>query len=86
MASICIAADRLVSGQEYIKGWLLGMKSMLGAILILFFAWTINNVVSDVQTGTYLASLVSDTLPLALLPALLFILAAIMAFSTVTSW
>ena len=63
MASICIAADRLVSVQEYIKGWLLGMKSMLGAILILFFAWTINNVVSDVQTGAYLASLVSDTLP-----------------------
>ena len=86
MASICIAADRLVSVQEYIKGWLLGMKSMLGAILILFFAWTINNVVSDVQTGAYLASLVSDTLPLALLPALLFILAAIMAFSTGTSW
>lgn len=86
MASICITADRLVSVQEYIKGWLLGMKSMLGAILILFFAWTINNVVSDIQTGAYLASLVSDTLPLALLPALLFILAAIMAFSTGTSW
>ncbi|MBN6065046.1 Na+/H+ antiporter NhaC family protein [Aggregatibacter actinomycetemcomitans] len=86
VASICIFADRLVSLNEYVKAWVLGMKSMLGAILILFFAWTINNVVSDIKTGAYLASLVSDTLPLAFLPALLFILASVMAFATGTSW
>ncbi|WP_109077541.1 Na+/H+ antiporter NhaC family protein [Aggregatibacter kilianii] len=86
VASVCIFIDRLVSLQEYIKAWGLGMKSMLGAILILFFAWTINNVVSDIKTGAYLASLVSDTLPLAFLPALLFILASVMAFATGTSW
>ena len=86
VASLCIFADRLVNVSEYIKAWGVGIKSMSGAILILFFAWTINNVVSDVKTGAYLASLVSDTLPLALLPALLFILASVMAFSTGTSW
>ena len=86
VASLCIFADRLVNVPEYIKAWGVGIKSMSGAILILFFAWTINNVVSDVKTGAYLASLVSDTLPLALLPALLFILASVMAFSTGTSW
>ena len=86
VASLCIFADRLVNISEYIKAWGVGIKSMSGAILILFFAWTINNVVSDVKTGAYLASLVSDTLPFALLPALLFILASIMAFSTGTSW
>ena len=86
IASICILSDRLVSLHEYVKAWILGVKSMLGAILILFFAWTINNVVSDIKTGTYLASLVSYALPLAFLPALLFVLAAIMAFSTGTSW
>ena len=86
VASLCIFADRLVNVPEYVKAWGVGIKSMSGAILILFFAWTINNVVSDVKTGAYLASLVSDTLPLALLPALLFILASVMAFSTGTSW
>ena len=86
VASLCIFADRLVNASEYVKAWGVGIKSMSGAILILFFAWTINNVVSDVKTGAYLASLVSDTLPLALLPALLFILASVMAFSTGTSW
>lgn len=59
---------------------------MLGAVLILLFAWTINTIVGDVKTGIYLSSLVSDSLPIALLPALLFILTGIMAFSTGTSW
>lgn len=85
-SSILIALDRLASVNEYVKAWGLGIKSMGGAILILFFAWTINNVVNDVKVGPYLASLVSDSLPLGVLPALLFLLASAMAFSTGTSW
>ena len=86
VASLLIIIDRLVSLPEYIKAWGIGVKSMMGAILILCFAWTINNVVSDVKTGTYLASLVSDSLPIGVLPALLFVLASVMAFATGTSW
>ncbi len=59
---------------------------MSGAITILFFAWTINTIVGDVNTGKYLASLVSGNMMTQLLPALLFLLAIIMAFSTGTSW
>lgn len=86
VSTICILLDRQVSLSEYRTAWIVGMKSMLGAILILLFAWTINNVVGDMKTGVYLSSLVSDSLPVAVLPALLFILTAIMAFSTGTSW
>lgn len=86
VSTICILLDRQVSLSEYGTAWVVGMKSMLGAILILLFAWTINNVVGDIKTGVYLSSLVSDSLPVAVLPALLFILTAIMAFSTGTSW
>ncbi|URL05684.1 Na+/H+ antiporter NhaC family protein [Avibacterium sp. 21-595] len=86
VATLCILIDRQVSVAEYAKSWVVGVKSMLGAILILFFAWTINNVVGDMKTGTYLSSLVSGNLPVAVLPALLFILGSVMAFSTGTSW
>ncbi|HED4438948.1 TPA: Na+/H+ antiporter NhaC family protein, partial [Pasteurella multocida] len=85
-STLCILIDRQVSFAEYSKSWILGVKSMLGAVLILLFAWTINTIVGDVKTGIYLSSLVSDSLPIALLPALLFILTGIMAFSTGTSW
>lgn len=86
ISTLCILIDCQVSLAEYGKSWILGVKSMLGAVLILLFAWTINTIVGDVKTGIYLSSLVSDSLPIALLPALLFILTGIMAFSTGTSW
>lgn len=75
-----------ISPENYIKAILLGFKSMSGAITILFFAWTINTIVGDVNTGKYLASLVSGNMMTQLLPALLFVLAIVMAFSTGTSW
>ncbi|PJG86371.1 Na+/H+ antiporter NhaC family protein [Conservatibacter flavescens] len=84
--TLCIIAGRHVDIPTYFKAWLLGMKSMLGAILILLFAWTINNVVGDMKTGEYLSTLVSGNLSIELLPALLFVLGAAMAFSTGTSW
>lgn len=86
MATTCILFDRQVTLGEYARSWIVGMKSMSGAILILCFAWTINNVVGEMKTGVYLSSLVSDNLPVEILPALLFILGTAMAFSTGTSW
>ena len=59
---------------------------MFGAILVLFFAWTINTIVSDMQTGKFLSSLVSNSISIGFLPVLLFVLSAVMAFSTGTSW
>ncbi|OOF50679.1 Na+/H+ antiporter [Rodentibacter genomosp. 1] len=86
ISSILVMLDRQVSFSEYVLSWGLGIKSMLGAIAILFFAWTINKIVGDMQTGKYLSSLVSGSIPVQFLPVILFILGAAMAFSTGTSW
>ncbi|MGJ9384095.1 Na+/H+ antiporter NhaC family protein [Salipaludibacillus sp. CF4.18] len=63
-----------------------GIKSMLPAIYILIFAWTIIEIIGALGTGEYLAGLVDEHIQLGYLPALLFIIAAFMAFSTGTSW
>lgn len=63
-----------------------GIKGMLPAIYILLFAWTIAGLIGELETGKYLASLVEQSLPLFMLPAVLFLLAGIMAFATGTSW
>ncbi|MCH1919424.1 Na+/H+ antiporter NhaC family protein [Shewanella sp. A3A] len=63
-----------------------GAKSMLPAIYILLFAWTISGVIGALETGKYMASLASGNIPFALLPAALFILAGLTAFATGTSW
>ncbi|MDU8923878.1 Na+/H+ antiporter NhaC family protein [Pasteurellaceae bacterium LIM206] len=86
ISTVLIALSGKLTVTNYVKAVLAGMKSMVGAILILFFAWTINKVVGDMETGKYLSSLVSGNLSPALLPALLFILGSVMAFSTGTSW
>lgn len=86
ISTILIVLDGQVSFAEYARAWKLGIKSMMGAIAILFFAWTINKIVGDMQTGKYLSSLVSDNIPVQFLPVILFILASVMAFSTGTSW
>lgn len=64
----------------------LGARSMSGAITVLFFAWTIGGIIGDMATGKYLSTLVQGNLNPQLLPVLLFLLAAVMAFSTGTSW
>lgn len=65
----------------------IGMKSMLPAIYILFFAWTLISIIGDLGTGTYLASIVENSnLNPMYLPVILFIIAGFAAFSTGTSW
>ena len=63
-----------------------GLKSMMPAVCILIFAWTISAAIGEMQTGKYLASLAAGSVAAPLLPAFLFILAGAAAFSTGTSW
>ncbi|QIZ77366.1 Na+/H+ antiporter NhaC family protein [Ferrimonas lipolytica] len=63
-----------------------GAASMKEAVYILLFAWTIAGVIGDLETGKYLASLVQTSMPMWLLPLLIFVLAGVTAFSTGSSW
>lgn len=64
-----------------------GAKSMLGSILILFFAWAICSVIGDINTGAYLSNLLKEySFNVQFLPTLLFLTAFVMAFATGTSW
>ncbi len=63
-----------------------GFRSMMPAIYILILAWILVDVISGLETGKYLASLVSDSIEPRWLPAILFLVAGIMAFATGTSW
>lgn len=54
--------------------------------LILLLAFAIGGVSSDMKVGQYLASFIGDYLPSGYLAAVIFILSAIIAFATGTSW
>ncbi len=63
-----------------------GSLTMKEALIILTAAWLVGAIIKDLHTGTYIASLVKVHLDLAYLPVLIFLLSALMAFATGTSW
>ena len=70
-----------------------GIKSMVPALVILVMAWSIGTIIksSPEDGGLGLASFLSEVVvgggfPLALVPAIVFILSALIAFATGTSW
>jgi Na+/H+ antiporter NhaC len=86
VAIALVALQRILSVSEAISAWVGGIQSMLMAVVILVLAWGMGGVTGALETGPYLASLLRDTLPLTLLPGLVFLVAAATAFSTGTSW
>ncbi|MCL9774368.1 Na+/H+ antiporter NhaC family protein [Vibrio methylphosphonaticus] len=85
MAVYTVAKQKLAVKDIALTMWI-GAKSMFGAILILFFAWSIGSVIGDMKTGAYLSSTVQGSIDVHWLPVILFLLAGLMAFSTGTSW
>ena len=79
-------ADFPGGNQSGIQAFLQGMQQMFLPTLILVFAWMLNSVIKELGTANYLVTLLGDRLPSAWLPALVFLLASIISFSTGTSW
>lgn len=63
-----------------------GIGNMLSLVVLLVLAFSIGNVVSEIGTGKYLASLVEGKLSGAFGSAIIFLIGSIMGFSTGTSW
>jgi Na+/H+ antiporter NhaC len=86
VAMFMAVAQRLMSMKQALEAWVAGMRSMLLAMVILVLAWGLGAATGALGTGTYLAALLGDALPLWALPVLTFIIAAATAFATGTSW
>lgn len=86
VAIILPVAQRVLNLEEALDGWMAGMRSMLLAIVILVLAWGLGGVTEALGTGSYLASLLQDALPLRLLPVIVVFVAAATSFATGTSW
>ncbi|SDJ98851.1 Na+/H+ antiporter NhaC family protein [Natronincola ferrireducens] len=78
----------LMTYGNFMNAFIQGVKSMVPAFSILILAWTFGSVLRDdgLQTGTFVATIVGNNLPIAILPAIIFIAAGFIAFSTGTSW
>ncbi|MFL2832786.1 MAG: Na+/H+ antiporter NhaC family protein [Coraliomargaritaceae bacterium] len=66
--------------------FLSGVREIAGPVLILIAAWMLGAAISQLGTATYLSESLQGYFPLALLPAGIFLLGALISFSTGTSW
>jgi len=86
MASILSVIQGVLTLEQTVNALLKGMKPMLLAMIILVLAWSLSEVSSQLQTSQYISSMIQDTLSVHWLPLLTFLLAALTAFATGSSW
>lgn len=87
VAFILFLPRRVLNFPDFMDGIVLGVKSMVTACMILAFAWTIKGVCDILSTGAYVSHIVeSSNMPVVLIPAIVFLVAALLSFSIGTSW
>jgi Na+/H+ antiporter NhaC len=87
VAMFLTLSQRLLNLAETLESITKGFKTMLSAILILVMAWSLALVTEDLHTADFITkSLLSFNISPILIPAITFILAAIISFSTGSSW
>lgn len=88
VAFLLFVPRRLLSFQEFFQSIVSGIQTMVPACVILSLAWTISGVCRDLlSTGDYVAGVVKGSqMMVALIPAIMFIVAAFLSFATGTSW
>jgi len=85
-AAAITTGQGILSGHETVDAWFGGVKAMLFAMIVLVLAWALSAITGELNTAGYLVSILADTLPPTLVPATVFILSAVTAFTTGTSW
>ncbi len=87
VAVILTVAQRIYNLKKSIIYLIEGFGTMLSAVLILILAWSLALITQDMHTAEFLAGVLTDmSLTPFLLPAITFILSALIAFSTGSSW
>jgi len=91
LASMMVAAllsmgQRIMTLEEVVNSWFHGARDMLMAMIILILAWSLGEVTDILKTADFLVSIMGDSIPVFILPAMVFVLAAATAFATGSSW
>lgn len=87
VAIVLTLSQRLLKLSEAMESIIEGFRIMLTAIVILTLAWSVALVTDHLHTADFIAaSLLKISFSPYLIPAFTFVLAALVAFSTGTSW
>ena len=79
--------QRIMSLKDTMSAVIVGINTMMPAMVILILAWSLAGVTEDLGTAEYLKAFFDESFKSAwLIPAFTFVLSAFIAFSTGSSW
>jgi Na+/H+ antiporter NhaC len=78
--------QRILTLEQTVAAWCAGMKMMFLAMIVLVLAWSLGSLTEMLNTAGFLVSILGDAIPVGLIPFSVFLIAAMTAFSTGTSW
>ena len=78
--------QRILNAHETVDAWYGGARATLFGMIVLVLAWSMSAVTQDMNAKGYLISVLGEALPVAFVPAVVFVLAAVTSFATGTSW
>lgn len=76
----------IMTGGQFGDYVIKGVSSMIRLVILLVLAFAIGAVIKSLGTGVFLAGLIGGRISGAFGPVMIFVLGAVMAFSTGTSW
>ena len=72
--------------KDTVEGWVDGSKSMIVASFILVLAWSIGSVTEQLGTADFVVGIAEGNVPAFIIPTLIFVIGAFVAFTTGSSW
>ena len=86
VALMLTLTGRIMKLHDAMHWAVIGIKTMLPAIIILTLAWALAITTDQLHTADYISNALQGNLNPYLLPAVIFVMAAFIAFSTGSSW
>ena len=86
VAIIMSVCKKIFTISEAIEAWVDGMKGLIITGVILILAWSLGSVIKELGTAQYLVEALNGAIPAFLLPSLIFVLGAVISFSTGTAY
>jgi tetracycline resistance efflux pump len=86
VAAVAYRAQGIMSTKELTDTFMKGVGGMIPLAVLMMLAFAIGDICDVLGTGTYLAQAVKSTFPSEIIPALVFAVSSLIAFSTGTSW
>lgn len=86
VAVLLTVSQRIMSLKDTMETVVQGIKTMMSAVLILILAWSLAEVTRDLNTADVIKNAFGTDFSAWLIPAITFVISALIAFSTGSSW